>query len=126
LDQIWRSVLKTFEASRPSLAALLAHAEVISSNSNAMSLSFSSKIDADRAEKARGEIDSVVSSALGRPVKIGFTVGSNGPATVRSEVGVENDAAVADRKTRELEARQHPVIRSAQDVFGASLKEIKT
>jgi len=123
---VWRSVLKTFEASRPSLAALLAHAEVISSNSNAMSLAFSSKIDADRAEKARGEIDSVVSSALGRPVKIGFTVGSNGPAAVRSEVGVENDAAVADRKTRELEARQHPVIRSAQDVFGASLKEIKT
>ncbi|HEY5053147.1 MAG TPA: DNA polymerase III subunit gamma/tau [Solirubrobacterales bacterium] len=123
---VWRSVLKTFEASRPSLAALLAHAEVISSNSNAMSLAFSSKIDADRAEKARGEIDSVVSSALGRPVKIGFSVGSNGPAAVRSEVGVENEAAVADRKTRELEARQHPVIRSAQDVFGASLKEIKT
>ncbi len=126
LDQVWRSVLKTFEASRPSLAALLAHAEVISSNSNAMSLAFSSKIDADRAEKARGEIDSVVSTALGRPLRIGFTVGSNGPAAVRSEVGVENDAAVADRKTRELEARQHPVIRSAQDVFGASLKEIKT
>ncbi len=123
---VWRSVLKTFEASRPSLAALLAHAEVISSNSNAMSLAFSSKIDADRAEKARGAIDAVVSSALGRQVKIGFTVGSNGPAAVRSEVGVENDAAVADRKTRELEARQHPVIRSAQDVFGASLKEIKT
>jgi hypothetical protein len=45
---------------------------------------------------------------------------------MRSEVGKENDAAAADRKSREQEARQHPLIRSAQDVFGASLKEIKT
>jgi DNA polymerase III subunit gamma/tau len=126
LDEAWRRLLRTFEGSRPSLAALLAHAEVISSGPSALSLAFSSKIDADRAEKARGEIDPAVSSALGRPVRISFTVGSNGPAAVRSEVGVENAAAVADRKNRELEARQHPVIRSAQDVFGASLKEIKT
>ena len=45
---------------------------------------------------------------------------------LRSEVGAEADAASADRKNREAEARQHPVIRRAQDVFGAALKEIKT
>ncbi|HET6280220.1 MAG TPA: hypothetical protein VFH73_04615 [Polyangia bacterium] len=47
-------------------------------------------------------------------------------AAVRSEVAVENDAAVADRKNRETEARQHPMVKKAQDLFGASLKEIKT
>jgi hypothetical protein len=45
---------------------------------------------------------------------------------LRSEAGTEADAVHADRQKREAEARQHPVIRRAQDVFGAALKEIKT
>ncbi len=55
----------------------------------------------------------------------GVGAAANGSA-VRSQVGQQNDAASADRLAREAEARQHPLIRSAQDVFGAALKEIKT
>ena len=55
-----------------------------------------------------------------------ITTGAPAGAALRSEVGSETDAAEADRKHREQEARQHPVIRRAQDVFGAALKEIKT
>jgi len=122
----WRRVLSIFESKRPSLAALLAHAEVVSLTAGEVTLAFASKLEADRAEKARGEIEQVTSSTLGRPTKVSFTIGAQAAPVLRSEVGVETEAANEDRKKREAEARQHPVIRRAQDVFGASLKEIKT
>ena len=122
----WRRVTTAFEAKGPRLASLLAHAEVVSLSAADLTLSFDSKRDADLAEKARAEIEQGASATLGRTLKVTITVGSNRPAALRSEVGVETDAANADRQNREAEARQHPVIRRAQDVFGAALKEIKT
>ena len=44
---------------------------------------------------------------------------------LRSEVGPEADAAAADRERREQEARQHPMIRKAQELFGVAAREIK-
>ena len=64
---------------------------------------------------------------LGQADRLWSRSGRRADAAGRALRGrVEDDAAAADRKSREAEARQHPVIRSAQDVFGASLKEIKT
>ena len=118
--------MAAFEAKGPRLASLLAHAEVVSLSSSEVTLAFESKRDADRAEKARAEIEQGASATLGRPLKVTITVGAPAAAVLRSEVGAETDAANADRQNREAEARQHPVIRRAQDVFGAALKEIKT
>ena len=126
LEDSWRRVTAAFEAKGPRLASLLAHAEVVSLTANELTLAFESKRDVDLAEKARAEIEQGASATLGRTLKLTITVGSTRPAALRSEVGVETDAANADRQNREAEARQHPVIRRAQDVFGASLKEIKT
>ena len=132
--EVWRSILTTFEAKRPRLAGLLAHAEVASMTSGAVTLVFPDKFTSDQTEKSRGEVEASISEALGQATRVTFSVGgpangttvrSNG-ATVRSEVGQQSDAAAADRKARENEARQHPRIRNAQDVFGAALKEIKT
>ena len=110
-----------------SLGAMLAHADVVSLVPGALTLSFSQKRDAERAEREAAEIEAVASSVLGKPSKLNVIVGAhrNGTA-VRSEVGQQNDAVAADRLAREAEARQHPLIRSAQDVFGTALKEIKT
>ena len=126
LEDSWRRVTAAFEAKGPRLASLLAHAEVVSLTANELTLAFESKRDVDLAEKARAEIEQGASATLGRTLKLTITVGSTRPAALRSEVGAETDAANADRQNREAEARQHPVIRRAQDVFGASLKEIKT
>jgi DNA polymerase-3 subunit gamma/tau len=132
--EVWRSILTTFEAKRPRLAGLLAHAEVASMTTGAVTLVFPDKFTSDQTEKSRGEVEASISEALGQPTRVTFSVGgpangtsvrSNG-TTVRSEVGQQSDAAAADRKARENEARQHPRIRNAQDVFGAALKEIKT
>jgi DNA polymerase-3 subunit gamma/tau len=124
--EAWRRILAGLEAKRPRLGALLAHAEVATMTPGAVTLTFPDKFAVEQAEKSRAEIDAAISDALRRPTRAVFTVGGHNGTAVRSEVGLENAAAVADRKNRELEARQHPVIRSAQDVFGASLKEIKT
>jgi len=111
-----------------SLGSLMAHADVVSVGEGAITLAFGQKLDVDRAEKARGEAEAVISAVFGRPMRLtvqGGGSGGNGMA-LRSEVGKETDAAAADRTARETEARQHPLIRRAQDVFGVALKEIKT
>src|SRR5262249_53320896 len=126
LEDLWRRVMAGFEAKGPRVASLLAHAGVASLSSTELAPAFESKRDADLAEKGRAEIEQGASAPLGRAIKGAITVGAVGPAALRSEVGAETDAANADRRTRETEARQHPVIRRAQDVFGAALKEIKT
>jgi hypothetical protein len=103
------------------VAALLEHAAFASSGPGSITLTFGSRTDADRAEKGRAEIEPVVSGILGQTTRITFAVGES---SGQPDSGAEADAA--DRKSRETEARQHPMIRRAQDVFGASLKEIKT
>jgi DNA polymerase-3 subunit gamma/tau len=126
IEESWRRVMAAFEAKGPVLAALMAHAEVVSLSAGEVVLAFASKLEADRAEKSRGQIEQITIAALGRTVRMSFTVGAANGAALRSEAGAASDAADADRKHREQEARQHPVIRRAQDVFGAALKEIKT
>jgi DNA polymerase-3 subunit gamma/tau len=126
VEEAWRRVTAAFEAKGPRLASLLAHAEVVALSSTELTLAFENKRDADLAEKARPEIEQGASATLGRTLKVTITVGAPSAAVLRSEVGAEIAAANADRQHREAEARQHPVIRRAQDVFGAALKEIKT
>jgi DNA polymerase-3 subunit gamma/tau len=127
-DDLWRLAVGTFEKKSMSLGSLMAHADVLSAGEGAITLAFGQKLDVERAEKARAEIEAIVSATFGQPMRLTVQVGGSGKngLAMRSEVGKENDAAAADRKSREQEARQHPLIRSAQDVFGASLKEIKT
>jgi hypothetical protein len=124
--ETWRRVMAAFEAKGPRLASLLAHAEVVSLSSSELKLSFEGKRDVELAEKARADIEQGVSTTLGRALKVTITVGASSAAALRSEVGTEADAASVDRQNREAEARQHPVIRRTQDLFGAALKEIKT
>jgi DNA polymerase-3 subunit gamma/tau len=146
--ELWRRIRAGFEEKRPRLAALLAHAEVGELAAGRLSLLFRDRADTAAAEKARAEIEQAVTAGFGQSVvlvmrsadaaKAGAGAatgsGSSGPAVmgdrpapaIRSEVAVEADALSIDRKNREAEARQHPMIKKAQNLFGASLKEIKT
>jgi DNA polymerase-3 subunit gamma/tau len=139
--EVWKRVRSSFEEKRPRLAALLAHAEVGAVEvgagaSGRLTLHFPDRPSVDAAEKARGEIEQALAAAFGQPTRLTLTGGQEGgggaaapgapAATIRSEVAAEAEALSADRKNREAEARQHPMIKKAQDLFGASLKEIKT
>jgi len=128
--EIWHRIRSGFEEKRPRLAALLAHAEIGELGAGRMNLVFRNRADADAGEKVRAEIEQAVAAGFGHVVRLvisGRDAGpAAGPAAVRSEVAVEEEAQASDRKNREAEARQHPMIKKAQNVFGVSLKEIKT
>jgi hypothetical protein len=129
--EVWRRIRAGFEEKRPRLAALLAHAEIGELAAGRMSLLFRNRADAEAGEKVRAEIEQAVAAGFGQVVRLVMNSrdAAPGPAAasaIRSEVAVEEEAQSVDRKNREAEARQHPMIKKAQNLFGASLKEIKT
>jgi len=71
-------------------------AEVAALAPGAVTLAFPDRFAAEQAEKFRADIDAAVSEALGQLTRTVFSVGARAGSAVRSEVGVENDAAVAD------------------------------
>jgi hypothetical protein len=122
--EVWRAVLARFEA-KPVLGSRLAHAGVTVFERGTLTLSFPDKYTADAVEKSRKDLEEAVSAVVGQPTKVALVTGA-APVVLKSEASVESDAAASDRKDREVEARQHPIIQKAQDVFNASLKEVKT
>jgi hypothetical protein len=121
----WRAVLASFE-SKPVLGMRLANANVTSFESGTLTLAFVDRFEVDKVEKARKEIEEAVAAVVGQPTKVVFVVGSaSTPTLLKSEMSSDLDALAAERKSREVEARQHPLIQKAQDVFNTSLKEIK-
>jgi DNA polymerase-3 subunit gamma/tau len=124
-EDAWRSVLSFFE-SKPTIGMRLANAHLESFQAGVITLAFGDKGEADKLEKARKEIEDAVAAAIGEPTRVVFKVGAvNAPVLMKSPVSAESEALAADRKTREAEARQHPLIQKAQDLFGTNLKEVK-
>jgi len=124
---VWRRVCESF-GHRPSIAAALDHAEVGSWEGGQVTLLFDQKFALDQTAKSKVEIERVLSQITGSPTHISLEVGTarTGQVLVRSEVGREADAAQAEQHLRESEARQHPMVRKAQEIFGTAPKEIKT
>ena len=91
-------------------------------------LEFADRADMETAEKVRPDIEQALAAELGASVRL-IVKQTNGPTSaiiVRAETAVEADDLAADRRNREQEARQHPIIQKAQDLFGAAIREIKT
>jgi DNA polymerase III subunit gamma/tau len=124
---VWRRVCESF-GHRPSIAAALDHAEVASWEGGQVTLLFDQKFALDQTAKSKVEIERVLSQITGSPTHISLEVGAAqaGRSLVRSEVGREAEAAQAEQHLRESEARQHPMVRKAQELFGTAPKEIKT
>ncbi|HET6147408.1 MAG TPA: DNA polymerase III subunit gamma/tau [Polyangia bacterium] len=129
-EETWKKIRGGFEERRPRIAALLAHAELGEVTAGRLSLFFPDRYGAEAAEKVRAEIEQAVAAGFGQVVRVVMSsregAGGAAAAGIRSEVAAEADALAVDRKNREAEARQHPMIKKAQNLFGAALKEIKT
>lgn len=130
-EETWKRIRGGFEEKRPRIAALLAHAELGEVAAGRLNLFFPDRYGAEAAEKVRAEIEQAVAAGFGQVVRVVMSsregaAGVAAAAAIRSEVAAEADALAVDRKNRETEARQHPMIKKAQNLFGASLKEIKT
>jgi hypothetical protein len=122
----WRRVRTSFE-DRPFLMAALDHGEVAEWGQGRLVLVLPDKLMLDQVEKHRKDIERAVTGVTGEVAQLVLRQGTPAAGSaVRSEVGREADAALADQRKREAEARQHPMIRRAQELFGVSPREIKT
>lgn len=124
----WRRARSSLEQRRPRLGALLANASVLDLDATKLVLGFADRADVDAAERNRSEIEQALASELGGTVRLTVKqdAGKGTVAVVRAETVEEADALAIDRRKREQEARQHPMIQKAQDLFGAAIREIKT
>jgi DNA polymerase III gamma/tau subunit len=122
----WRRIRTSFE-DRAMLAAALDHGEIVEWTAGRLVLLLPDKLTLDQVEKNRKDVERVIAAVAGEPAQLVLRQGtpSTGSA-VRSEVGREADATLADQRKREAEARQHPMIKKAQELFGVSPREIKT
>lgn len=124
---VWRRVCESF-AHRPVVAAALDHAHVATWEGGLVTLLFDQKFALDQTAKCKVEIERVLTQIARSPTRVNFQVGTptSGTPLVRSEVGREADMAMSEQRQRESEARQHPMVRKAQELFGTLPKEIKT
>ena len=126
LGRFWREVKDLLQRRSPMIAAALEHAAVSSATDGLMALVLPEKFQCEQVEKNRAKVETamqeVAGTAIRLEVKQGQVRGAVMPSTVRSEA----DAADVDRRRREEEARKHPMIQKAQDVFGAKVTGIKT
>jgi len=123
----WSEAKAEFEKRRPALGALLAHAHVAELDGNHITLAFVDRGEVERAEKARPDVEQALGRLVGHPVKLSLVQNVEvKTAAITSDVVSEERALNDDRKKRELEARRHPLVQKAQDVFGVSIREIKT
>ncbi len=124
--ELWRRVRESF-GHRPALAAALDHAEVGEWDKGTVTLLFSQKFALDQTAKAKAEVEKVLAHITGAPTQVNLqTATGKVISLVRSEVRREAEAAEEDHRQREAEARQHPMIKKAQEIFGVAPKEIKT
>jgi hypothetical protein len=124
---VWRRVCESF-SHRPAITAALDHAEVASWEGGQVTLLFDQKLAQDQTAKWKVEVERVLSQITGSPTRLVLEInsGKNQNVLLRSEVGRETESAQAEKNQRESEARQHPMIRKAQEIFGTAPKEIKT
>jgi hypothetical protein len=109
------------------LAAALDHGEVTEWTDGRLTLVLPDKLTLDQVEKHRKDVERAIAAVSGQPTQLVVRQGIVGTGSaVRSEVGREADATLADQRKRESEARQHPMIVKAQELFGVSAREIKT
>jgi DNA polymerase-3 subunit gamma/tau len=127
IASVWRRTCEAF-GHRPGIAAALDHAEVAAWEGGQITLTFDQKLALDQTARSKTEIERVISQIVGSPTRLALQVGTTeaGNALLRSGVDREAEAALAEQRQRESEARQHPVIRKAQELFGTAPKEIKT
>jgi DNA polymerase III subunit gamma/tau len=109
------------------LAAALDHAAVASWDAHRVVLTVPGRLPLDRLEKDRAVVEAALREVTGAPTALELKLGggTGGSAAVASEMAREADAMEKDRARREQEARQHPMIRRAQELFGVSAREVK-
>jgi DNA polymerase-3 subunit gamma/tau len=111
---------------RPALAAALDHAAVDAWEAGKVVLSFADRLPLEATEKGRKLIEAALVDLCGAPTTLHLKMGTGANApVVRAETVQQAESQASDRQRREEEARKHPMIRKAEEVFGIAAREIK-
>jgi DNA polymerase-3 subunit gamma/tau len=124
----WRRARSDLERRRPRIGALLANAHVLEIDEGQLVLGFADRADVDAAERVRADIEQALGAERGSSIRLVVKQDKDpqARAVIRANATEEADAVSADKWKREQEARAHPIIQKAQDLFGAAIREIKT
>jgi len=126
--EAWRRARAELERTRPRVGALLANASVLEIEATKLVLGFADRADVDATERLRSHIEPVLNAEFAAQVRLiaRQSGAAAGPTVMRAETVDEADTQRREKQTREQEARRHPMIQKAQDLFNASIREIKT
>jgi DNA polymerase-3 subunit gamma/tau len=119
------NILRLRLQDRPALAAALDHAAVESWEPGRVSILLPDKLLLDQTEKNRRFVEQALAELAGGPVTFICKLGGTARSVVSSEVSREAESAERDRRLRVDEARKHPMIQKAQELFGVAPREIK-
>jgi len=126
LANFWRDVKERIARQSPMIAAALEHAALSSASEGQLTLVMSEKFQCEQVEKNRAKIEAAMLEVSGIVYRLEVRQGDTRAAVVPSSVRSEAEAADNDKRRREEEARKHPMVQKAQDVFGAKVTGIKT
>ncbi len=110
---------------RPALAAALDHAAVDAWEDSRVVLSFADRLLLDQTEKGRKLIEGALQEICGGPTTLQLKMGGGARPMLQAESVVQAASQATDRKRLMEEAKAHPMIRKAEEVFGISAREIK-
>jgi DNA polymerase III subunit gamma/tau len=125
VEDLWRRLRLRCEG-RPALAAALDHGAVQSWAKGLLVLVFGDKLMLEQTEKQRRLLEEALVEIAGGPTGLRLELSASPrPALLQAETTREAETVASDRRRREDEARQHPIIRKAQELFGVAPREIK-
>jgi DNA polymerase-3 subunit gamma/tau len=127
-EEAWRLLRLRFE-DRPAVGAILDHAEVLTWERGRVTLRMPDRLVLERAEKHRALIEQTLAEMVGAPASLSLQLGgarATAAPLVGAEITRQSDAAAEDKRLREQEARNHPIIQRAQEIFGVNAREVKT
>ncbi len=123
---VWVAIQTALEKDNPMLAAALESAAVESVDADVIRLRMTESFQMGQVESARARLETVIEKVLGQPMRLQVRLGEGkAPAVVPARARVEADMAEQHRHALENEAREHPMVRKAQNLFHAGVAGVK-
>jgi DNA polymerase III subunit gamma/tau len=123
---VWAAIQTALEKDSPLLASALETAEVESIDQDVIRLRMSESFQMGQVESARARLEALFEKVLGQAMRLQVRLGEGqAPAVVPARARVEADMAEQHRLKLETEAREHPMVRKAQDLFHAGVTGVK-
>ena len=123
---VWVAIQSALEKDSPLLASALENAAVEAIDADVIRLRMTESFQMGQVESARARLEAMIEKVLGQPMRLQVRLGeSQATMAVPARARVEADIAEQHRHKLENEAREHPMVRKAQELFHAGVAGVK-